>query len=107
MLTAVAEVGPTVWVVAPRNRDDAGEPVVVPDDLTDRVSVLHVPAPTRARWRTMARWMTSGLPWPLAAGDWRAVESHLQGMAGHRFQLIWAMGIDAHMAVNGPVSRGW
>lgn len=98
LLTAVAEVGRTLWVVAPRHLHDAGEPVVLPDELADRVSVLHVPAPTRPRWHTTARWMTSGLPWPLAAGDWRPVERHLGELADHRFDLIWAMGIDAHSA---------
>jgi len=99
LLTAVADIGPTTWVVAPRNRHDAGDPVVVPAGLADRVTVLHVPAPTRPRWKTALRWVTTGMPWSLAAGDWRPVDRRLEELAGHRFELIWAMGIDALLAV--------
>lgn len=99
LLTAVADVGPTTWVVAPRNLHDAGEPVVVPDGLADRVTVRHVPAPTRPRWQVALRWITSDLPWPLAAGDWRPADRHLEKLAAQRYDLIWAMGIDAYMAV--------
>ncbi len=98
LLRSVAELGPTVWVVAPRNHYDDGESVELPADLADRVTVVAVSAPDRRRWQTAMRWLRTGLPWPLAAGDWGAADRALSALADHRFDLVWAMGIDALLA---------
>ena len=99
ILTSLAELGPTTWVVGLRNRYDSGDPVAIPDNLMDRIEAIQVGAPTRPAQQTARRWLTGNLPWPLAAGDWRVVDIELgriaQGRADRRFDLIWAMGLDA------------
>jgi len=95
ILGAVARLGHTTWVLAPRNRYDCGQTVTIPDALAHRITVIEVAAPTRSRWPTAARWLGRGRPWPLAAGDWREVDAMLRGLADESFDLIWAMGLDA------------
>jgi glycosyltransferase involved in cell wall biosynthesis len=98
LLHSMAELGPTTWVVATRNRHDSGEQIELPTELGDRVTVLAAPAPNRSRIATARRWLGSRLPWSLAAGDWRTADEVLASLGGERFDLVWAMGIDALLA---------
>lgn len=98
IVSTLAELGPVTWIAAPRNRNDPGGGLQVPDDLAHRISTRLVAAPTRSTSRTAVRWVTSRLPWPLAAGDWTAARRKLF-RERHRHRIVWAMGVDALLAV--------
>ncbi len=94
VVTALSAVGSVTWLVAPRNRYDDGESLVIPDRLAGRVTGVLCSAPTRGRLATAARWCCSQLPWPLAAGDWSEAEAELR-RRGLQADLLWVMGVDA------------
>ncbi len=101
LVSALAVLGPVTWIVAPRNPADDGGPVEIPEHLEAHIETALIAAPTRSRAATAARWLTAGLPWPLAAGDWSAVVEalrHHRGL-GHRFEVVWAMGVDPLLAI--------
>ena len=99
ILSTLAAMGPVTWVAAPRNRFDGGEPLDVPTRLRPGIEALLVPATTRRPARSARRWLTTALPWPLAAGDWSEVETVLRARRGEGFDLVWAMGLDALGAI--------
>jgi glycosyltransferase involved in cell wall biosynthesis len=100
ILTALTGLGPLTWVAAPRNRFDDRSPLELPPQLAGAdVEARLVVAGTRGRAATMLRWLTSRLSWPLAAGDWTAVDRVLERHQPTGFDLIWCMGLDALLAV--------
>jgi glycosyltransferase involved in cell wall biosynthesis len=99
ILSALAAVGSVTWICAPRNRFDDARALDVPEELRAGIAATLVPATTRSPVATAARWVGTGLPWPLAAGDWSAVDRHLARVAPAGFDLVWAMGLDALAAV--------
>ena len=99
ILSALATLGPVIWVAAPRNRFDDGRELAIPTDLRPFVEAILVPATTRRPPAAARRWLTTGLPWPLAAGDWSEVDGVLRARAGDRLDLVWAMGLDALASV--------
>lgn len=108
ILSTLASLGQVIWVAAPRNRFDEGGPLEVPEDLRSTIEPILVPGRTRSRLGTFGRWCTTGLPWPLAAGDWSAADEVLAGLPATDVDLVWAMGLDALAAVDragidGPV----
>lgn len=100
ILTALAAVGRVTWVVAPRNRFDGGEPLDVPEHLRSAIEPILAPGRTRGQAATLGRWCATGLPWPLAAGDWSAADEVLARSVDPDIHLVWAMGLDALAAVD-------
>ena len=99
MLSTLATLGPVTWVAAPRNRFDVGRDLEIPPDVRACIDAILVPATTRRPSESARRWLTTGLPWPLAAGDWSDVDRVLRTRSGVRVDLVWAMGLDALAAV--------
>ncbi|MEL7156643.1 MAG: glycosyltransferase family 4 protein, partial [Actinomycetota bacterium] len=100
ILSALAAIGQVTWVVAPRNRFDGGEPIDVPERLQAAIEPILALGRSRGRAATLARWCITGLPWPLAAGDWSAADDVLARSVDPDVDLIWAMGLDALAAVD-------
>jgi glycosyltransferase involved in cell wall biosynthesis len=102
ILSTLARLGPVTWIAGPRNRFDDGSGLDVPADVRPQIEAVLVPAATRRPAAAARRWLTTDLPWPLAAGDWSDVDRVLRQRTADRFDLIWAMGLDAL----GAVERG-
>lgn len=95
ILGALAEVATVTWLLVPRRVGDDGAPPEVPDRWRHRIEPLLAASPDRSRLDVARRWATTGLPWPLAAGDWSEAERVLAGLRSETFDLLWSMGVDA------------
>ena len=95
ILEALAEVATVTWLLVPRRVGDDDSPSEIPDRLRERINPLFVTSPPRTRIDIARRWATTGLPWPLAAGNWSKAEHVLAGLRTEPFDLLWSMGVDA------------